>query len=267
MLPTTTALSGRDGEHLDHQELVDRNNNDQIGGDSQGNDSDNYKGEGVDGGPHSRSVDVRHTSGTASAKYQLRPRSGQSHRRYDCEWSLHETLRHKPRPPPLSRYRRKTANARERYRMRQINTAFESLRCVLPSWVCRRRAAADMTKITTLRLASAYIRSLQDILDGNAHQDTCSWVLSSLLQEAPSPKKPRLEHNFNNTDGPADPPTTPTEPHLVSLLCETSGTGILEDSLSFSYPSVASEAEGVTLLLGCDVPAPAWTTLHTSLVT
>ncbi|XP_042882704.1 neurogenin-3-like [Penaeus japonicus] len=107
--------------------------------------------------------------------------------RSDSDWNFGESPQ-ATCAAPLSRYRRKTANARERYRMRQINTAFESLRGVLPSWVCSRRAASDMTKIATLRLASAYIRSLQDILDGSAPQDTCSWVLSTILGQPSSQK-------------------------------------------------------------------------------
>ena len=38
----------------------------------------------------------------------------------------------KSRPPPLSKYRRRSANARERFRMAEINDAFEELKQVLP---------------------------------------------------------------------------------------------------------------------------------------
>ncbi|XP_042234450.1 twist-related protein-like [Homarus americanus] len=199
-------------------------------------------------------------SGISGGKYQLRPRSVKSRRRCDSDWNFQDTLRHKPRPPPLSRYRRKTANARERYRMRQINTAFDSLRGVLPSWVCSRRAASDMTKITTLKLASAYIRSLQDILDGNAHQDTCSWVLSSILDEASSsPQQPQPVH-YNPSITPSkthQPPAhTTTDSELVSLLCGASDSSVFQDNLeSFSYLSPAGDTDTVTLLLlGADPP-------------
>ncbi|MPC13924.1 Helix-loop-helix protein delilah [Portunus trituberculatus] len=196
--------------------------------------------------------------------YQLRPRSLQARRHSDSEWSLQDTLRHKPRPQPLSRYRRKTANARERYRMRQINTAFESLRGVLPSWVCSRRAAADMTKITTLRLASAYIRSLQDILDGNAPEDTCSWVLSSILgdttkSKGAQPEPVKTQHTSVNTQQEAD---------FVSFLCNSSDTGVFQDNLdSLSYLSPMSETEAVALLLGSDPPRGWGDAHHTQLVT
>ncbi|KAJ9583623.1 hypothetical protein L9F63_022035 [Diploptera punctata] len=80
-------------------------------------------------------------------KYSLRPRSLQ--RRSESEESEQAGIsssrsgtrrgvsslsgpssgsRPKQKPPPLSKYRRKTANARERDRMREINAAFETLR-------------------------------------------------------------------------------------------------------------------------------------------
>ncbi|KAK8749580.1 hypothetical protein OTU49_015443, partial [Cherax quadricarinatus] len=190
--------------------------------------------------------------GGSGGKYQLRPRSLQSRRRSDSEWCLQDSLRHKPRPPPLSRYRRKTANARERYRMRQINTAFESLRGVLPSWVCSSRAASDMTKITTLRLASAYIRSLQDILDGKAHQDTCSWILSSILGE--TPKQTQISQYTAIPDKIQQPPAyVNQESDYVSLLCNPPTSDMYHDNLeSFSYLSPMSETEAMALLLGSD---------------
>ncbi|XP_042235291.1 helix-loop-helix protein delilah-like [Homarus americanus] len=217
------------------------------------------------------------TAGSSGGKYQLRPRSLQARRRSDSEWSLQDTLRHKPRPPPLSRYRRKTANARERYRMRQINTAFESLRGVLPSWVCSRRAASDMTKITTLKLASAYIRSLQDILDGNAHQDTCSWVLSSILEEASSPQELQTNIKFqefqpqfeiNNTNKIQQPTVhPPQETDFVSFLCGSSDSEVFQNNLeTFSYLSPMSETEAVALLLGTDPPRTWSDSQHSPLV-
>ncbi|XP_063860207.1 helix-loop-helix protein delilah-like [Scylla paramamosain] len=100
-------------------------------------------------------------------KYGLRPRT--IIRRLQLERTRDDTPQRqfktsKNRPPPLSKYRRKTANARERHRMKEINDAFETLRRVLPDF-CSRRAAAAMTKITTLKLAVSYIRALSHILE------------------------------------------------------------------------------------------------------
>lgn len=87
----------------------------------------------------------------------------------------------KPKAPPLSKYRRKTANARERTRMREINSAFENLRkCVPASISCDTPTSTNekLTKITTLRLAMKYIRTLNDVLNSPYTADT-----ELLLQE------------------------------------------------------------------------------------
>nr|XP_017007778.2 LOW QUALITY PROTEIN: helix-loop-helix protein delilah [Drosophila takahashii] len=73
------------------------------------------------------------------------------------------TTKSKTKAPPLSKYRRKTANARERTRMREINTAFETLRHCVPQAITGEDAAntnEKLTKITTLRLAMKYITML-----------------------------------------------------------------------------------------------------------
>ncbi|GIY01421.1 BHLH domain-containing protein [Caerostris darwini] len=76
-----------------------------------------------------------------------------------------KTPKPKQRPAPLSKYRRRTANARERTRMQEINDAFETLRKVVPQFPCKEGADnAKLTKITTLRLAVNYIAALSQIL-------------------------------------------------------------------------------------------------------
>lgn len=73
----------------------------------------------------------------------------------------------KSKAPPLSKYRRKTANARERTRMREINTAFENLRHCVPQSIAVDEAGPTnekLTKITTLRLAMKYIGLLTEVL-------------------------------------------------------------------------------------------------------
>lgn len=112
----------------------------------------------------------RKSSSRIAEKYGLRPRTVV--RRLQTEKGRDDlpsasSKAPRIRPPPLSKYRRKTANARERHRMKEINDAFETLRRVLPD-ICSRRAAAAMTKITTLKLAVNYIRALSHILqDGH----------------------------------------------------------------------------------------------------
>lgn len=92
--------------------------------------------------------------------YQLRPRA--------CPRAAE---RARPRPPPLSKYRRKTANARERSRMREINRAFEALRRAVPAAPCPQGQplpCEKLTKITTLRLAMRYIAELAAALQAPA---------------------------------------------------------------------------------------------------
>ncbi|KAG8192892.1 hypothetical protein JTE90_014668 [Oedothorax gibbosus] len=71
----------------------------------------------------------------------------------------------KQRPAPLSKYRRRTANARERTRMQEINDAFETLRKVVPQFPTKTGPDnGKLTKITTLKLAVNYIAALSQIL-------------------------------------------------------------------------------------------------------
>ncbi|EEC10686.1 N-twist protein, putative, partial [Ixodes scapularis] len=55
---------------------------------------------------------------------------------------------------------RRAANIRERKRMMSINTAFEELRCHVPTFPFEKR----LSKIDTLRLAIAYIALLRELL-------------------------------------------------------------------------------------------------------
>ena len=76
----------------------------------------------------------------------------------------------KAKPPPLSKYRRRTANSRERNRMREINDAFDVLRQAIPDYQ-ETGEGSKMTKITTLRLALNYISALRGML--GYEEDMC----------------------------------------------------------------------------------------------
>ena len=69
---------------------------------------------------------------------------------------------------PISKYRRKNANARERTRMQEINSAFELLRNSVPKTIDQATDKSQSndknTKITTLRLAMNYINFLSSVL-------------------------------------------------------------------------------------------------------
>uniref|UniRef100_H3AWM6 Si:dkey-34f9.3 n=1 Tax=Latimeria chalumnae TaxID=7897 RepID=H3AWM6_LATCH len=68
---------------------------------------------------------------------------------------------------------RHAANIRERKRMLSINSAFDELRCHVPTFPYEKR----LSKIDTLRLAIAYIALLRDILlsgcDPKSYVDQC----------------------------------------------------------------------------------------------
>uniref|UniRef100_A0A0A9XWQ9 Helix-loop-helix protein delilah n=1 Tax=Lygus hesperus TaxID=30085 RepID=A0A0A9XWQ9_LYGHE len=94
--------------------------------------------------------------------YSLRPRS--LVKRSDEEeeeiitWKRRPKKRSKPKPAPLSKYRRKTANARERSRMREINEAFDSLRRAVPHAAGMSSDKVRTHEISTLRLAMSTSR-------------------------------------------------------------------------------------------------------------
>lgn len=65
----------------------------------------------------------------------------------------------------MSKYRRKTANARERMRMGEINTAFDKLKDKIPLPKIGKVKCEKLTKINILHIAINYIRALEDILE------------------------------------------------------------------------------------------------------
>ena len=75
-----------------------------------------------------------------------------------------KSRRPRERPAPLSKYRRKTANARERERMQEVNVAFEKLKSTIPHHKLKQIDEKKDTKITTLRCAITYINSLSELL-------------------------------------------------------------------------------------------------------
>lgn len=118
-------------------------------------------------------------------KYSLRPRSvrrrnnnnnnNNCNNNEDAEETANIKIRKtnsltkpKQKAAPLSKYRRKTANARERSRMREINQAFEALRKAVPQMSVTQQSNEKLTKITTLRLAMKYISTLSAVLTSNS---------------------------------------------------------------------------------------------------
>ncbi|XP_077548235.1 uncharacterized protein LOC144161452 [Haemaphysalis longicornis] len=166
--------------------------------------------------------------------YNLRPRSVQA--RIETEQrrrqkQQHQSSRKEPKPkhkpPPLSKYRRKTANARERCRMQEINRAFEKLRAAVPALrgtVVEAENSGDMsklTKINTLRLTLTYISALTQVLrEADEREENGSEVDSVRSIDS-------LESSLDFGD---DPLLMPSD--LVGMILDSDG-----DSLQFSDAS------------------------------
>lgn len=156
-----------------------------------------------------------------SDKYSLRPRSMRRRNQNldeDSPPSIVSTDKNtrQPKPKqksaPLSKYRRKTANARERSRMREINQAFETLRRAVPQMSSHSGSNEKLTKITTLRLAMKYISTLSAVLttssssDSSSHHDLLSDCseLDSLLLESDGESLPLHSDFSDHSLTPAD---------------------------------------------------------------
>lgn len=101
-------------------------------------------------------------------KYGLRACSIQKRIEVEGRKGLPKKRGPKPRPKPLpmSKYRRKTANLRERIRMGEINVAFEKLRERIPTLIATHKNRCEkLTKINILHVAINYIKALENILN------------------------------------------------------------------------------------------------------
>ena len=65
----------------------------------------------------------------------------------------------------LSKYKRKTANAKERERMKKMNDVFDTLKNVIPAEKRGDDEDEKETKVSTLRSAIAYINCLKQLID------------------------------------------------------------------------------------------------------
>lgn len=128
------------------------------------------------------SVDVDKLKSEYNPEYNLRKKTIVNRIKTEKKKTLPKVPKPKSSPAPLSKYRRKAANARERGRMEDINLAFETLKSVLPN--IEEGPNFKMTKITTLRLAMNYISALRDMLGHN--MDSGSDVSSELSSDLQS---------------------------------------------------------------------------------
>ncbi|KAK9875624.1 hypothetical protein WA026_009423 [Henosepilachna vigintioctopunctata] len=147
-------------------------------------------------------------------KYSLRPRTCRKRTLIDDSDEIvtiptklkKSGSRPKQKPAPLSKYRRKTANARERGRMREINQAFETLRRVVPQMSTSPDTNEKLTKITTLRLAMKYISALRSALNVG---DNC--IQQDLLSDCSE-----LDSFFLDSDGETPPLSSDLSDHSLT---------------------------------------------------
>lgn len=226
------------GESVKMLHCTDTNNNNSNNINNKSNNNNNS----CIGGSH-RTLPSRSTE-----KYGLRPqtiaRRLQQLDRSRGGFPQRTSKSFKSKAPPLSKYRRKTANARERHRMKDINDAFETLRRILPDFCSRRTttvtaaaAASAMTKITTLRLAVSYIRTLSHILQEEHPSDIFFDHFVSLEKQTlkdpqmVTPKGDNISQSqiLHRTDLP---PNTSSLPSSSSYSSSPSSSSF---SASFSY--------------------------------
>merc|ERR1712141_337826 len=99
----------------------------------------------------------------------------------------------------MSKYRRKTENAKERERMKKFNEAFENLRQKLPGKVLVDNTGEKDTKVSALRSAIHYIKSLQDLLadcdSGNLEEEVYRTSLAMDTAAAAAAASAAKSHN------------------------------------------------------------------------
>ncbi|KAK6182306.1 hypothetical protein SNE40_010019 [Patella caerulea] len=146
---------------------------------------------------------------TNEEKYNLRRSSLVNRVQSERKRNSPKQPKPKTRPPPLSKYRRKTANHRERERMKDMNDAFELLRKSVP---LSEESDPKQTKVTTLKQAMNYITALRRVLGyehGQVDSDGASSSRGSECSTASSTSQcaPMPCHEQLNSDGESSSPS------------------------------------------------------------
>ena len=126
-------------------------------------------------------ADVDKLKAEYNPEYNLRKKTIVNRIKTEKKKHIPKAPKPKSSPAPLSKYRRRAANARERGRMTDINGAFETLKDVLPN--IEDGQNFKLTKITTLRLAMNYISALRDMLGPGDREDSASELSGELSSD------------------------------------------------------------------------------------
>ncbi|EDW84125.1 uncharacterized protein Dwil_GK13968 [Drosophila willistoni] len=158
----------------------------------------------------------------------------------------------KAKAPPLSKYRRKTANARERSRMKEINQAFETLRNSVPQAITGEdptSANEKLTKITTLRMAMKYINMLNECLEDPSYEN--DFIVECLEESARRESEPMrlaeenpIEEDLKSSQAVQQPQKKNSKAKSAGAASKkTSVTSTSSTSAANKRPSKASKAK------------------------
>jgi len=158
-------------------------------------------------------------------------------------------------PSKMSKYRRKTANARERMRMGEINVAYDRLKDTipLPSASAGKQKCEKLTKINLLHIAINYIRTLQDILDtGDADID----IVPEKLILNPFHEKTRRESGCSSTH------SSPAEDSITN---DDMNEDIEDEEEDDDDDMDKSDSPDSGIQEDSDIECPDWTELNSTL--
>jgi len=170
-------------------------------------------------------------------KYKLRACSVKKRLETEERCSKKRGPKPKMHSQKMSKYRRKTANARERMRMGELNVAYDKLKEIvpLPSVGLGRQKCEKLTKINLLHIAINYIHTLEDILESG--EEGVDIFPEKLILNPFRPEEmylPSDTYSVEESPTAAYSPPTPCSTSQKSP-CSTSGSsspdsGIQEDS-------------------------------------
>jgi len=170
-------------------------------------------------------------------KYKLRACSVKKRLETEERCSKKRGPKPKTHSQKMSKYRRKTANARERMRMGEINVAFDKLKekIPLPAVGLGRQKCEKLTKINLLHIAINYIRTLEDILESG--EENVDIYPEKLMLNPFQPEEMDLPSDLYCVEESSNMAYSPPTPCRTSQKspCSTSGSsspdsGIQEDS-------------------------------------
>ena len=127
--------------------------------------------------------------------------------------------------------KRMLVNARERERMKTLNKGFESLRNALPCYI----ADGHISKITTLRLAINYIKTLSAVL-----QDAPNAEGQALVEQLPRVEQTPRTAQANPLTKTHINHLTNTEAACALLLADSSGNEMEKNCIPLFAPTLAA---------------------------